>query len=461
MSRVIGVILAGGKGVRFGQDLPKQFTKLAGKMVIEHVTQIFEKSDAVDEIVVVAKSDYAGLIWELANKNGWGKLAKVVNGGDDRYSSTRSAIVALADYPDDTKILLHDAVRPLLSERIIDDCVSTLDFFSAVDVVIPSSDTLVVVQDNGCISSIPARASMRRGQTPQAFTLRVLKDAYARADKLGRSDFTCDCGVVRAMLPQVEVATVAGSETNIKITNPLDLFLAEKLIQSKGLDVDIDTTALASFAGKRVVVFGASSGIGQELARLLVIHGARVFGASRSLNGVDIADLSAVQAYLATCADEAGGIDCVVNTAGVLIKKPLALTAEEEIADMMGVNYVGAVNVAYAAKPYLAQTKGALLNFTSSSYTRGRAFYAVYSSTKAAVVNLTQALAEEWADDGIRVNCINPERTNTPMRTRSFGAEPPATLLDPKQVAISSALTLLSDHTGMIVDVRKQAIAVA
>jgi 2-C-methyl-D-erythritol 4-phosphate cytidylyltransferase len=117
-------------------------------------------------------------------------------------------------------------------------------------------------------------------------------------------------------------------------------------------------------------------------------------------------------------------------------------------------NYVGALNVAYASREHLAKSKGMLLNFTSSSYTRGRAFYAAYSSTKCAVVNLTQALAEEWVGDEIRVNCINPERTRTPMRTTNFGYEPPETLLDPKQVAMASVMALLSPHTGIVVDVR-------
>ena len=74
-----------------------------------------------------------------------------------------------------------------------------------------------------------------------------------------------------------------------------------------------------------------------------------------------------------------------------------------------------------------------LLNFTSSSYTRGRSYYALYSSSKAAIVNFTQAIAEEWTSDNIKVNCINPERTATPMRTSNFGVEPRDLLLDPQR----------------------------
>ena len=98
---------------------------------------------------------------------------------------------------------------------------------------------------------------------------------------------------------------------------------------------------------------------------------------------------------------------------------------------------------------------GSLLLFTSSSYTRGRSGYSLYSSAKAAVVNLTQALADEWAADGVRVNCVNPERTGTPMRTRAFGQEPAESLLDSAAVARASLDTLLSPGTGHVVDLRK------
>ena len=104
----------------------------------------------------------------------------------------------------------------------------------------------------------------------------------------------------------------------------------------------------------------------------------------------------------------------------------------------------------------MCQTQGALLAYTSSSYTRGRMMYSVYSATKAAVVNLVQALAEEWSNDKIRVNCINPERTKTPMRVSNFGNEPEDTLLKSEEVAIASLNTLTSACTGEVIDVKRK-----
>ncbi len=119
------------------------------------------------------------------------------------------------------------------------------------------------------------------------------------------------------------------------------------------------------------------------------------------------------------------------------------------------INYLGPIFIAQEFYPHLAASKGALLLFTSSSYTRGRSGYSLYSSAKAATVNLTQALADEWADAGVRVSCINPERTATPMRTKAFGQEAPGTLLDSQTVARTSLDVLISDQSGHVYDVRR------
>jgi ribitol-5-phosphate 2-dehydrogenase (NADP+) / D-ribitol-5-phosphate cytidylyltransferase len=453
-NKTIGVILAGGKGERFGGSLPKQFVKLAGKLVIEHTVEVFEKSKHIDEIIIVSRQDYTDFIWELAEKNQWLKLQKVVSGGLDRFDSTYSAIVAMADCSDTDKILFHDAVRPLVSDEILARCVNALDTFKAVDVVIPSSDTIVQIDDAGCITNIPARASLRRGQTPQAFQLGTIRAAYKNALAANKRSFTCDCGVVRAMLPGTEVITVDGAESNLKLTNPGDLFMAEKAIQTNSVDSVNSDADFTQISGKAVVIFGGSYGIGKAISDLCKMHGAQVFAFSRNDGGVDVRDANGVASALGSVYTQAGRIDAIVNTAGILIRKPLTSMSAQEINDILDVNLKGAVNVAFAAKNYLRDSRGCLLNFTSSSYTRGRAFYALYSATKCSVVNLTQALSEEWFSDGIRVNCINPERTRTPMRTLNFGEEPPESLLDPATVARAALTTITSSHTGLIIDVR-------
>ncbi|EFH5306779.1 SDR family NAD(P)-dependent oxidoreductase [Escherichia coli] len=451
----IAVILSGGMGSRFGGTLPKQFTKLAGKAVIEYTVEAFEKSLNIDEIIIVSHPSYVDLIWKFVKKNQWEKVTKVFNGGKERFDSTYSALQGLEGEDNNSNILLHDAVRPLINESIINNCIDALRNFEAVDVVIPSADTLVEVYDDGCISNIPNRAIMRRGQTPQAFKLGTLKQAYQRAINAQRFSFTCDCGVVRSMVPGVRVATVVGAESNMKVTHPIDLFIAEKLLQEAN-KISFNTgDNLDYIKDKNIIIFGGNSGIGLEIKKAAILLGANVEIASRSFNNVDIVDIECVKNYLAQMEKKLGCIDYIINTAGVLIKKPIDMLTNEEVHTLININFIGAVNIAMASKQYLKKSSGMLLNFTSSSYTRGRSYYALYSSSKAAIVNFTQAIAEEWSSENIKVNCINPERTATPVRTINFGIEPAELLLDPRDVALTSLKVLGADSTGLIIDVRK------
>jgi 2-C-methyl-D-erythritol 4-phosphate cytidylyltransferase len=154
-------------------------------------------------------------------------------------------------------------------------------------------------------------------------------------------------------------------------------------------------------------------------------------------------------------ADQMGGIDHVVCTAGLLRIGPLAGMDPATVAEVVGVNLTGSLNVAQAAHPYLAASRGSLTLFTSSSFTRGRPNYVPYSASKAAVVNMTQGLADEWADDGIRVNAVSPERTDTPMRREAFPDENRDGMLGAEDVAAATLRLIGSDLTGQVVDVKR------
>jgi ribitol-5-phosphate 2-dehydrogenase (NADP+) / D-ribitol-5-phosphate cytidylyltransferase len=205
-------------------------------------------------------------------------------------------------------------------------------------------------------------------------------------------------------------------------------------------------------------VFGGSYGIGADIAALARSYGANVATFSRSSTRTHVERREDVRAAVTKVVEEHGGMDLVVNTAGVLPRGTLMETSEETVYAATEVNYLAPILIAQECFPYLRERGGSLLLFTSSSYTRGRSGYSLYSSAKAAVVNLTQALADEWTPDGVRVNCINPERTGTPMRTRAFGDEPPGSLLDSGVVARASLDVMLSGETGHIVDLRRELI---
>ncbi len=449
-------MLAGGVGSRLGLDVPKQMVKIAGKTILEHTIDAVHGCDAVDEVVLMMAAGWTEQAATLVGRR-YPRLTRILEGGATRNESTRRVLDALGDLPGDTKVLLHDAVRPLLDERIIVDCIRALDRYDAVDVVIPSSDTIVEVDEDGVITAVPDRSRLRRGQTPQAFRLEVIRDAYDRAALDPGFASTDDCSVVLRYRPDVPICTVEGAEHNMKVTQPVDLFIVDKLFQlaARTAPEVSESRRAEALRGKVIVVLGGSYGIGAEIARIARELGAQVEAHGRSTTGVHAEDPEAIAAALAEVHDRTGRIDAVVLTAGVLRIGRLAEASDDEVAESTAVNYLAAVHTARAAYPYLTKSQGHLLFFTSSSYTRGRENYALYSSTKAAVVNLTQALAEEWAAQGIKVNVVNPERTATPMRTAAFGDEPAGSLLSAEAVALSSLDVLAGDLTGLVVDVRR------
>ena len=132
MNKTIAVILAGGKGERFADNLPKQFVKLAGKSVIEYTLNAFNRHKYIDEIYVVVKDGFEENIWTLVKKNRFQKVVKVITGGEDRFWSTNIAINAMRDEDSNTKVLFHDGVRPLIDEVTIYDVVKALDRYDAV-----------------------------------------------------------------------------------------------------------------------------------------------------------------------------------------------------------------------------------------------------------------------------------------------------------------------------------------
>lgn len=453
--RAIGVVLAGGVGARLGLDVPKQMVKVAGKTVLEHTVEALHDSDAIDELIVMMTPGWSETAATLLGDR-FPKLTRILDGGTTRNETTLRVLTAIEDQ--ECKIILHDAVRPFIDQSVIGACVAALDEFQAVDVVIPSSDTIVEVDRSEMITAIPNRDFLRRGQTPQAFHISVLRRAYEIAQEDPNFTATDDCGVVLKYLPEVGIKTVTGAEHNIKVTHPVDLFIADKLFQlvTKSAPELSQAEAAAHFKGKTIVILGGSYGIGAEIATIARALGANVIAHGRSTTGVHAQNPTEVENALAQVAEEHGSIDAVVLTAGVLQMGALHETSDENIDLAVSVNYLAPIYVARAAQKYLQKTGGHLLLFTSSSYTRGRENYAIYSSAKAAVVNLTQALSEEWAQYNIKVNVINPERTATPMRTAAFGEEPVGTLLSAEQVAQTSLSLLASDLTGCVIDVRKE-----
>lgn len=447
--KVYAIILAGGYSERFAGEVPKQFTKIAGKMVVEHTIDIFERHPLIDEIFVVVNPTFRHLIEQVVLKNKYKKVTKILNGGKTRQESSMIGSFAIPE--NDSFVLIHDAVRPFVSESIISEVINALNNYEAVDVAIPSSDT-TIEQEDMIIMDIPDRDRLMLGQTPQGFKTGIIKRAYEMY-KDNPVKVTDDCGlIIKYNLGKIKV--VLGDRFNIKITYPEDMYFADKIFQVRSQTAYGGKKDLLDLKDKVMVVFGASRGIGKSICTMAEKFGAKVYGFSRS-NSCNIANPNNVQKALERVFEKEQRIDYVINTAGVLITGSLLSRDYRSIQEEIMTNYYGSIVVVKESFDYLVKSKGSLVLFASSSYTRGRALYSIYSSSKAAVVNLVQALAEEWTPHGCRVNVINPERTNTDMRKRNFGYEDPSTLLSPKEVAEATLKVLLSNSTGQVIDVRK------
>jgi 2-C-methyl-D-erythritol 4-phosphate cytidylyltransferase len=450
---ICAILLAGGDGNRFGGEVPKQFLRLAGEEILLRSLQTLAAAE-LDRLVVVSHPRWVAETERLVDAAGLSGSVQVVAGGASRNQSTWNGIMAL-DASDNDVILVHDAVRPLLPlevlRRAIDPVVDGLA--DSTDTVIPSADTLVVVE-GGVVTEIPDRSRFRRGQTPQVFRRGVLVRAYQAAAAAGDMSATDDCSLVLRYVPEARVLAVPGDEMNIKITTRLDMVLADRMLQMKTIGNEEAATVGTSLHDARVLVVGGTNGIGRAVADEAGRLGAATEVVGRS-TGLDVRDRRAVSRCIDDVAHRLGGLDHVVVTAGVLKVGPVAEADADELREVIDVNVLGSLNVAAAAHTYLRQAPGSLTLFASSSFTRGRADYVAYSASKAAVVNMAQGLAEEWHPDGIRVNAVSPERTDTPMRRRAFPDEAHTLLLTAQEVARATVRLIRSDLTGQVLDVRR------
>lgn len=259
--RNIAIILAGGMGSRMGGGIPKQLLPLAdGQTILEHSVAAFEQAECIDEIGIVMHPDYIARAEEMLLRNGWQKVAFIIGGGKERRESSMRAIervnAELRMKNDEgadnlatpqpinpfnkfnhasthqplnhsttqltTNILLHDAARPFVSQRIISDVCEALTQHKAVTVAIPATDTMYTI-DGDFVRDIPARSTLMCAQTPQAFRLDVIARAYALAQQDPNWQSTDDCGVVRRYLPDTPIYIVPGDSANRKITYREDI----------------------------------------------------------------------------------------------------------------------------------------------------------------------------------------------------------------------------------------------
>ena len=363
---------------------------------------------------------------------------QIIAGGSTRQESSYLGLQAFQP----KVVVIHDAVRPFVSRKILADNVKAALQMGAVDTCIPSADTLVFAPEGDQIHSIPNRSHYLRGQTPQSFLHSLILDAHQKTIRTNASD---DCQLILDLKHPIAIA--AGDEFNMKITSELDLALAEQIFRLRCQE--IRKPIRTSLEGQRIAVIGGLGGIGAAIAEKLTEFGAIAIPLSRATTpSLDLRKPLLIKKTF----QKLGPLDGLINCAGALFTSPLEKLSLTKIQESIDVNLTGLI---LCCK--LAQLKSGahVINIASSAFSRGRKEMSVYSSAKAGVVNFTQGWTEERPD--LRIHTVIPQRTNTAMRRKNFPGEENQTLLSPEEVA-ESVLDLLFEKelTGLLVEVRKK-----
>lgn len=226
-------VLAGGSGTRMGKtDLPKQFLNIGDKPIIIHTVEQFLLSSKIDQVIIAVPENWLTYTQDIVDKYFKGiNNVKVTSGGTSRNETIMNICKYIENNfgtnPDDN-IITHDAVRPFVTTRIIEDNIEMLKKYSSVDTVIPATDTIVESRDEAVISSIPNRNYLYQGQTPQSFNIGALVEEYNKLTDIEKETLTDACKIF--VIKDKEVGCVMGETYNFKITNQFDYKMANFMV---------------------------------------------------------------------------------------------------------------------------------------------------------------------------------------------------------------------------------------
>ncbi len=234
---IFGAILAGGIGKRMNManGMPKQFLMLGDKPIIIHTIEKFLLCQKIDKVFVGVHEDWITYMNDIVNKYIENKdKVRIVSGGKDRNGTIMNVANAIEEEfgkSDEHIIVTHDAVRPFITLRIIEENIDTAIKYDACDTVIPATDTIVVSQDDDKISDIPNRKNMYQGQTPQSFKISLLKKLYADLTDNEKEILTDACKI--CVVRNIPVKLVLGETSNMKITTISDYKIAQALLKEE------------------------------------------------------------------------------------------------------------------------------------------------------------------------------------------------------------------------------------
>lgn len=231
----IGLLIAGGSGNRMHQDIPKQFITVNDRPVIAYTLEAFERHPEIDVIAVVCIEGWEQVLHAYARQFNITKLKYVVPGGETGQASIRNGVFELERYFDRKDIvLIHDAIRPMVSAEIISDCIRVTHEKGNAITVIPCAEAMLQTEDGIVSAGNYPRDQLKRTQTPQAFRLGKICDLHRRALEAGICNSVASCTLMIEMGENVYFS--AGSEKNIKLTTVEDLDIFKALLVAKRAD---------------------------------------------------------------------------------------------------------------------------------------------------------------------------------------------------------------------------------
>lgn len=220
----IAIIIAGGSGKRMGQDVPKQFLTINDKPIIIYTLENFQNNEHIDEIIVVCVDGWQHVLSAYAKQFGITKLARIVDGGESGQHSIMNGVNAAFEmYPPDTCVVIHDGIRPLVDESVLNDVIEVCHKYGNGVTSLPYNEQIFVIHDERSTKKYIPRETLRRVSTPQAYMLGKLHECYAEAVKRNVG-FTASSYVNTMMVDLGETLYFAkGSDKNIKLTTRDDL----------------------------------------------------------------------------------------------------------------------------------------------------------------------------------------------------------------------------------------------
>ena len=227
----IAAIFAGGSGVRMHtKSRPKQFLELNGKPIIIYTLELFDNHPQVDAIVVACIDSWIPFLKKMIRKFEITKVVEIVPGGETGQDSIYNALQAAERVADgkDATVMIHDGVRPLITEQTITDNINTVEEFGSCITCVPATETFVVSQADGSLE-IPSRANSLIARAPQSFHLSDIMTAHRRAISEGMHDFVDSCTMMSHY--GYTLKTIIGPMENIKITTPTDFFIFRAMVE--------------------------------------------------------------------------------------------------------------------------------------------------------------------------------------------------------------------------------------